>query len=111
MAALTNGVMESDFDHSEETESNEDDSIIEPKLDSVSRNLFSFFLTCLHWYLSGSACEINCKLMIPRFEGYMGLLTRIDHTEWERLSVFYQGVEQEIEDARSIPQPTEFDIV
>lgn len=81
------------------------------KIDSVSRNLFSFFLTCLHWYLSGNACEINCKLMIPRYEGYMGLMNTINAHEWDRLSVFYQGEEQQIEEARSIPQQTEFDIV
>jgi hypothetical protein len=49
--------------------------------------------------------------MIPRYEGYMGLMNRIDSAEWERLNVFYQGGEQQIDDARSIPQQTEFDIV
>lgn len=81
------------------------------KIDSVSRNLFSFFLTIFHWYLTGSACEMNCKLMIPRYDGYMGLFSKIDNTEWERLNLFYQGEEQQIEDARSMPQQSEFDIV
>jgi hypothetical protein len=80
------------------------------KIDTVSRNIFSFFLTCLYWYLAGNACEINCKLMIPRYEGYLGLMNTINDSEWETLSVFYKGEEQQLEDLRSIPLETEFDI-
>lgn len=80
------------------------------KIDTISRNIFSFFLTCIYWYLAGNACEMNCKLMIPRYEGYMGLMNTINASEWDTLCVFYQGEEQQIEDARSIPLETEFDI-